>query len=321
VGRSGSGSLTLPDVTGAVEPPLAFAMPAIAPLEDVAASDRSAGHPSAPSTASASELPEPAEPPRDYLRAAQQLPLDAVVPRTGPQRDPQIPFSSAESVSQWGRRGTAIDPHQPIVTSSGPAGRAASLSPGSLSAVPGTSGSSAPGNWAPPDSQPIPRPAMPTAGALNLSPASPSALMGERPAQPGNKSLGALCRGLGWGLVIAIVAGALTSWLSVPALAAGWYFAWRHPVARRPLLRAYGVATAMVLIVSLLGSPTRSGWEQLSWASWMANIGLLVAAMIIIDRTLTPPPRDDVDGPGQTPQGPPASQGPQTPQTTRGPRR
>ncbi|MCI1748772.1 MAG: hypothetical protein LKI24_12215 [Acidipropionibacterium sp.] len=105
VGRPGSGSLTLPDVTGAVEPPLAFAMPAIAPLEDVAASDRSAGHPSAPSTASASELPEPAEPPRDYLRADRQLPLDAVVPRTGTQRDPQIPFSSAESVSQWGRRG------------------------------------------------------------------------------------------------------------------------------------------------------------------------------------------------------------------------
>lgn len=308
VGRSGS--LILPDVTGAEEPPLAFAMPAIAPLGTATSSDRSSGHPSSPST---TEPSGQAGPPRDYLRSDQQVPLDAVIPRTGTRRNPRIPFSSTASVSQWGRRDAAIDPRLPIVTSAGPAGRAVMFPHDSVRA-----GSESPvtGNWAPPGSQSIPPPTSPsTEGALNLGPASPSAMAGERPAQPGDKSLGALCRGLGWGLVVAIVAGALSSWLSVPGLAVGWYFAWRHPVARRPLLRAYGVATIMVFIVSLLGSPTRSGWEQLSWVSWMANIGLLIAAMLIIDRTLTPPPRDNGDGTGQAPQVP------QAPEASRKPRR
>ncbi len=72
-------------------------------------------------------------------------------------------------------------------------------------------------------------------------------------------------------------------------------------------MRAYGIATGLVLIISLIGSPTRGGWAQLSWAAWMANLGLLAASFLIIDRTLTPAPRSRTGqgtGPGRPPQNP-----------------
>lgn len=260
------------DVVGAVEPPMAFAMPNIAPLQPAARPDDPAAD-------------QPAEPPQDYRQSAQQPPLETLVPRVADTRDPNLPFASTQSISEWGRRGAEHDPHQPIVTSGGPSARA-----------------TRPGRWAPPDSPQPGLPVLPDAvagppvrGLASLEPARPSALFGERPALPGDRTLGALCRGLGWGLVVSLVAGGLSTWVSVPALLAGWYFSWRHPVARGPLLKAYGAATALVLLVSLIGSPTRSGREQLGWTSWVADIGLLVVSMIIIDRALTPPPRNDPD--------------------------
>lgn len=284
--------VTLTDVVGAVEPPMAFAMPDTTPLES------SAVRPDAP-------RPDlPADPPQGYQASPHQPPLSSLVPQTGETRDPSLPFSSTGVPIQWGRH-AEIDPRRPILTSGGPAGWGGSpltgpepsspssavqsglepSGPAHWSAARRGSARSGSDRWAPPE------PALDN--GLNLAPAEPSGLWGERPELPGNRTLGALCRGLGWGLVASVVAGCLGTWLSLPALAVGWYFTWRHPVARTALLRLYGVATALALLMTVLGSPTRSGWEQLRWTCWMANIAILVASMIIIDRELTPTPRTD----------------------------
>lgn len=317
-----------PDVVGAVAPPLAFAMPDAAPLEGLSTPRGSAG----PDRVIADQQPVPAQPPTTYQRSTQQPPLESLAPRVETERDPRIPFSSPESMSHWASmsqelHGRHTDPHRPILTSEGPAGRSAGTraypegqlpSAGQPSdAVRDTAGSpiwaagstARTSDWAPPATKPATVPP----GGIRFDTATPSAVFGQLPARPGAKSLGTMCRGLGWGLVASMVTGCLGAWVSVPALLAGWYFTWRHPLARHRLMRAYGIATGLVLIISVIGSPTRGGWAQLSWAAWMANLGLLAAAFLIIDRTLTPAPRNRT-GQGTGPDKPP--QNPQNRQST-----
>lgn len=319
---SSSGGRRQPDVVGAVPPPLAFAMPDAAPLEALPAPAGTA----APDRATADPQPAPAQPPTTYQRSGQQPPLESMAPRVEAARDPRIPFSFPESMSQWGSmsqglHGRSSDPRRPILTSEGPTGRAIGTRPapeghlpspgqpsGAVEATAGSPTRAASSNaltrgWAPPATEPATVPP----GGIRLDPAAPSAVFGQLPATPGAKSLGTMCRALGWGLVASVVTGCLGAWVSVPALLAGWYFTWRHPLARHRLMRAYGIATGLVLIISVIGSPTRGGWAQLSWAAWMANLGLLAASFLIIDRTLTPAPRSRTGqgtGPGRPPQNP-----------------
>ncbi|AXE39551.1 hypothetical protein JS278_02412 [Acidipropionibacterium virtanenii] len=125
---------------------------------------------------------------------------------------------------------------------------------------------------------------------MSLGAAHESGLFGQLPAQPGDRSLGALCRGSGWGLVTSLVLGCVSTWLSFPALLVAWYFAWRHPLSQRALMRAFIPATVAVVLLAAVGSPTRSAWNQLGWASWIADICLLAITLLITDRRLTPRP-------------------------------
>lgn len=251
----------LVDVVGAAEPPAAFAMPRIAPLQPAPpVGDPAAGHPAAAP---------------DSYRTPPQKALADLAPRTGARRDPHQAFTTSDPASAWGRSADGADPHRPILTSG--------------HGAPGTPAGTT--SWAPPDHLAAvegPR----TSSALQLGPAEQSGLFGQLPAQPGDRSLGALCRACGWGLVTALVLGCLSTWLAFPALLAGWYFAWRHPLSRTPLLRAFAPATAAVLMITVLGSPTRSAWGQLGWASWIADICLLAITLLVSDRRLIPHPAD-----------------------------
>lgn len=243
------------DIVGPVPAPSAFAMPRVAPLEkSLPPVDPAAG--------------QPAERPDAYQATGSQTPLDRLVPRTGSPRDPHAEFRTTASVSEWGHS-RSTDPHSPIVTSSG----SSSMRPRQT--------------WAPPQDQ-APVEVQSDRPAFTMAPAAESGLFGELPEVPGNRSLGALCRASGWGLAAVLVVGCLSTWLSFPALVVAWYFAWRHPVSRTNLLRAFTPASAAVLLLALIGSPTRTGWQQLGWASWIADICLLCITLLISDRRLTP---------------------------------
>lgn len=247
----GSHGAALVDVVGAAEPPVAFAMPRVAPLEAAPpVEDPAAGR--------------PAEAPDSYRTPPAQAPLADLVPAVGASRDPHLAFNTSDPASTWGHGAADADPHRPIRTS----GLAAA-------------------SWAPPENL-APVPAVRTAPAMSLGAAGQSGLFGELPDQTGDRSLGALCRASGWGLVAALVLGCVSTWLSFPALLIAWYFAWRHPLSRIALLRAFVPASVAVVLLAALGSPTRGGWGQLGWASWIADICLLAITLMISDRRLTP---------------------------------
>ena len=251
----GSHGAALVDVVGAAEPPVAFAMPRVAPLETAPpVEDPAAGR--------------PAEAPDSYRTPPAQAPLADLVPAIGASRDPHQAFNTSDPASTWGHGAGDTDPHRPIRTSGlGAAGTGAS--------------------WAPPEDL-APVPAVRTAPTMSLGPARQSGLFGELPGQVGDRSLGALCRASGWGLVAALVLGCVSTWLSFPALPIAWYFTLRHPLSRAALLRAFVPASVAVVLLAALGSPTRGGWGQLGWASWIADICLLAITLMISDRRLTP---------------------------------
>lgn len=224
-------------------------------------------------------------------------PLSALVPSSGPSRDPRQAFDSGMTITEgsaWGSAhsgpGGAVqvrDPKQPIITSSsfgsvtgghGAGGHGSGAAPVPVSQFAPPTG--APVNWGPPGSSPVQQGPSPL--AWNQPPAG-AAWSGHGPApQVQNDAFMAKVKALGYALVICLVAGLFISPLSFVLLIAAIPLSLMASVKKQTLMRVAAVAAASVLLLGMLVPGDNDAIDAIfAYSRWACLVVLVIDALVV----------------------------------------
>lgn len=245
------------NVLGAAPAPYGLAMPDTAPLEDVAPT--------------AMPVLDPPTPPTAYT-PAQGPALEHVVPSSGPHRDPTAAFPMMQTLHD--HMAGQVDPHHPlrVMTSQlSTASREASQRPTDalqLSAA---------------VEQPLPEDAAPE----TLWQRIPASWRGTGTPHSAHRDITDLVLVLGWGMMIGFLLHLVPRTAPLGALVVAC-FAMTNPVMGPALRKLVGVLGVVMVTLVVLGSPTRSTFEQICWVCQIGALVMAPLSLVLADRELTP---------------------------------
>ncbi|WP_203568521.1 hypothetical protein [Aestuariimicrobium ganziense] len=209
-------------------------------------------------------------------------PLEALVPATGPSRDPMVAFDSAsEHISDgsaaWGaahaQAGPTFNPRAPMAVSTwqpdqpfgAPSGSPAQFAPPTGTPVAPAIGAPAPGTFGPP------------APGGRLQSSNPTL----------NQALSVI-RSVGWPLFAVLAAGVLIRPLSGLLLIAAIVLTTRTKVARNRLQQIHGIAASVALIGGLFLNQTRDPLDAINIWSQVCCMVLLVLTYLFASQAKRP---------------------------------
>jgi len=245
------------NVLGAAPVPYGLAMPDTAPLEDAAPT--------------AMQVLDPPAPPTAYT-LAQGPALEHVVPSSGPHRDPTAAFPTMQTLHD--HMTGQVDPHQPLHVMT--------------SQLPTTSGEA---SQSPTDAlqlsaageQSLPEDAAPEFLWQRI----PASWRGTGTPHSAHRDVTDLVLVLGWGMMVGFLLHLVPRTAPLGALVVAC-FAMTNPVMGPVLRKLVGVLAVVMVALVVIGSPTRSTFEQICWVCQIGALVMAPLSLVLADRELTP---------------------------------